>query len=421
MKSFFGITDITAREILDSRGNPTIEAEVVVEDSITACASVPSGASTGSAEARELRDGGERYHGRGTQKAVGIVKDVLSELLIGRNVLDQVEIDQSMIDADGSEKKEHLGANSILSVSLACAKAAAKALEIPFYQYLGGMYARTLPVPMMNILNGGRHANNCLDFQEFMILPTGAPTFSEALQMGSKVYHCLKKILEQKKFLTAVGDEGGFAPDIGTAEEALDLMVAAVEMAGYEAGREITFALDIAASELKDSDGQYVLKGSGNRYTADEMIGYYESLIQKYPIISIEDGLDEEDWKNWEIMTRRLSIQLVGDDLFATNPKRLKKGISCNAANALLVKLNQIGTLTEAVEAVELAQRSGYRTVVSHRSGETEDTWLADFAVAFGADFIKCGAPCRGERLAKYNRLLRIEEELYDSARYGRI
>lgn len=415
------IRDVYAREILDSRGNPTIEVEVLVGDHTVGRASVPSGASTGKFEAAELRDGGARYQGKGVQRAVEHVNAHLANAVIGMNVFDQKEIDRVLCKTDGSVNKKNLGANALLGVSLAAAHAAANALRLPLYKYLGGVNAKRLPVPMMNILNGGAHADNTLDFQEFMIMPVGAENFREGLRMCAEIYQVLKQLLKKAGLETAVGDEGGFAPDLPGAREALQFLKDAVEEAGYEMGKDIRIALDVAASELYHAEsGKYLFPGeskmTGQKIarTVEEMIDYYQELALEFPICSIEDPLDEEDWDGWELLTTRLGgeIQLVGDDLFVTNTKRLKQGIERNVANAILVKVNQIGTLTEAIEAIELAQKSGYRTIVSHRSGETEDTTIADLAVAFNTGQIKTGAPCRGERVAKYNQLLRIAETL---------
>lgn len=415
------IRDVYAREILDSRGNPTIEVEVLAGDHTVGRASVPSGASTWKFEATELRDGGARYQGKGVQRAVEHVNAHLANAVIGMNVFDQKEIDRVLCKTDGSVNKKNLGANALLGVSLAAAHAAANALRLPLYKYLGGVNAKRLPVPMMNILNGGAHADNTLDFQEFMIMPVGAENFREGLRMCAEIYQVLKQLLKKAGLETAVGDEGGFAPDLPGAREALQFLKNAVEEAGYEMGKDIRIALDVAASELYHAEsGKYLFPGeskmTGQKIvrTAEEMIDYYQELALEFPICSIEDPLDEEDWDGWELLTTRLGgeIQLVGDDLFVTNTKRLKQGIERNVANAILVKVNQIGTLTEAVEAIELAQKSGYRAIVSHRSGETEDTTIADLAVAFNTGQIKTGAPCRGERVAKYNQLLRIAETL---------
>lgn len=415
MKKFIAIQDVYAREIMDSRGNPTIEVEVLAQGDVVGRAAVPSGASTGQFEAAELRDGEKRYHGLGVRRAVEHVNTILAERIIGDNILEQRKIDAKLCRVDGTENKENLGANAILGVSMAVAQTAAKALQIPLYQYLGGTFAHVMPVPMMNILNGGRHASNTVDLQEFMIMPVGAENFSKGLQMCAEIYHTLKKILDAKGLSTGVGDEGGFAPDLKDSEEVLQVIVEAVEKSGYQMKQDIVIALDAAASELYDEKrGMYHFAGEGKDRTTDEMIDYYKRLTEKFPIFSIEDGLFEDDWTGWKKLTEELGeqVQLVGDDLFVSNPKRLQKGIKLGAANAILVKVNQIGTLTEAFEAIELAKRSGYRTIISHRSGETEDTMIADIAVAAGAGQIKTGAPCRSERIAKYNQLLRIEEHI---------
>ena len=432
MKRTMQITGICGREILDSRGNPTVEAKITLTDTMTGKryagkASVPSGASTGRFEAVELRDAQTRYFGLGVQKAVNNVNTKIKEALTGRNGLNQVEIDRLLMETDGTDNKGNLGANATLAVSMAVARAAAKSLEIPLYQYLGGAYTRLMPVPMMNILNGGRHAANTVDFQEFMIMPVQAESFSDGLRIGAEIYHFLKKILEEKGLATSVGDEGGFAPNLPNAEAVLDLIVEAIEKSNYFPGQDIKIALDAASSELYNEKtgmyhfpGESALKGSEVVRDSAEMIAYYEELIGKYPILSIEDGLSEDDWDGWKQLTQRLGekIQLVGDDLFVTNTKRLDAGIKLHVANAILVKVNQIGTVSEAMEAIEMAQKNGYKTVISHRSGETEDTFIADLAVAVNAGQIKTGAPCRGERVAKYNQLLRIEEELGTVAAY---
>lgn len=421
MYRYLPITDIYAREILDSRGNPTVEVEVLAGEQICERASVPSGASTGQFEAVELRDGGKRYHGLGVQMAIDHVNAKIAPALIGMNVFDQTGIDRLMIQMDGTPNKSNLGANAMLGVSMAVAKTAAKALEIPLFQYMGGTNAKVMPVPMMNILNGGKHADNAVDFQEFMIMPIGACCFKEALRIGSEIYHALKGLLKEKNLSTAVGDEGGFAPNVKDAKEALRLIVEAVQRAGYEPGKEVGIALDVAATELYDKNfKKYVFEGEGEIRSAQEMLEYYRELLQEFPIVSIEDPLDEEDWEGWELLTTRIGskVQLVGDDLFVTNSKRLAEGIKRNVANAILVKVNQIGTLTEAFEAVELAKTSGYKTILSHRSGETEDSIIADLAIAYQAGQIKTGAPCRSERVAKYNQLLRMEEYLADNAVY---
>ena len=432
MKRTMQITGICGREILDSRGNPTVEAKITLTDTMTGKryagkASVPSGASTGRFEAVELRDAQTRYFGLGVQKAVNNVNTKIKEALTGRNGLNQVEIDRLLMETDGTDNKGNLGANATLAVSMAVARAAAKSLEIPLYQYLGGAYTRLMPVPMINILNGGRHAANTVDFQEFMIMPVQAESFSDGLRIGAEIYHFLKKILEEKGLATSVGDEGGFAPNLPNAEAVLDLIVEAIEKSNYFPGQDIKIALDAASSELYNEKtgmyhfpGESALKGSEVVRDTAEMIAYYEELIGKYPILSIEDGLSEDDWDGWKQLTQRLGekIQLVGDDLFVTNTKRLDAGIKLHVANAILVKVNQIGTVSEAMEAIEMAQKNGYKTVISHRSGETEDTFIADLAVAVNAGQIKTGAPCRGERVAKYNQLLRIEEELGTVAAY---
>ena len=421
MYQYLPIRDVYAREILDSRGNPTIEVDVLLGDGTVGRAAVPSGASTGKYEAVELRDRDNRYGGKGVLHAVQHVNEQLANVVIGMNVFEQTKIDRALIRADGSDNKKNLGANALLGVSLAVAHAAAKALRLPLYQYLGGVHTKQLPVPMMNILNGGVHADNTLDIQEFMIMPVGAENFQEGLRMCAEIYHILKQLLKEKGLNTAVGDEGGFAPNLSDTKEALCFLKDAVERAGYRMGADIAIALDVAASELYHAEsGKYIFPGEskmlGKRVsrTAEELIDYYQELADAFPIYSIEDPLDEEDWDGWELLTTRLGreIQLVGDDLFVTNTARLRKGIERGAANAILIKVNQIGTLTEAVEAIELAQRSGYRVIISHRSGETEDTTIADMAVAFHVGQIKTGAPCRSERVAKYNQLLRIEEKV---------
>lgn len=421
MYQYLAIRDVYAREIIDSRGNPTIEVEVLVGEDTVGRAAVPSGASTGKYEAVELRDNEERYGGKGVQRAVEHVNDQIARAVIGMNVFDQRALDKVLIKVDGSKNKKNLGANALLGVSMAAAKAAANALKVPLYRYLGGVNAQKLPVPMMNILNGGAHADNTLDIQEFMIMPVGACCFKEGLRMCAEIYHSLKNLLKENGLSTAVGDEGGFAPDLPDAKKALKFISEAVEKAGYKMGSDIAIALDIAASELYNKDykkyefpGESKMQGQKIVRSAEEMIEYYEDLALEFPIKSIEDPLDEEDWDGWELLTTRLGneIQLVGDDLFVTNTERLKKGIDQNVANAILVKVNQIGTLTEAVEAIDMAQKAGYNAIISHRSGETEDTTIADIAVAFNTGQIKTGAPCRTERVAKYNQLLRIEEQL---------
>lgn len=406
------ITEIRGREILDSRGNPTVEVEVFLETGHIGRASVPSGASTGIHEAVELRDGdNSRYLGRGVRNAVKNVNEIIAPELIGRDVISQKNIDKILIELDGTPNKGRLGANAILAVSLAVAKAAANFLEIPLYRYIGGTNACILPVPLMNIINGGKHADNPLDFQEFMIVPAGAPSFREALRMGAETFHTLRKVLQSRGLNTNVGDEGGFAPNLSTNEAAIEAIIEAIQKAGYTPGKDIFVALDVAASNLYE-DGRYHF--GGKDYSAEELISYYETLIEKYPIISIEDGLAEDDWDNWKLLTQRLGarVQLVGDDIFVTNINRLAKGIEMDVANSILIKVNQIGTLSETLEAVEMARRAGYTAIISHRSGETEDTTIADLAVATGCGQIKTGAPSRTDRVAKYNQLLRIEEDL---------
>ena len=421
MNNEFEIVSVKGREILDSRGNPTIEAEVTLENGAVGRAAVPSGASTGKFEAVELRDRDTRYHGLGVSTAAGNIVNVIGETVLFENALEQRKIDRLMIDADGTENKEKLGANAILGVSMAVARAAAEGLHIPLYRYLGGIGASTLPVPMMNILNGGRHADNTGDLQEFMIMPVGASGFSEGLRMCSEIYHTLKKVLNEGGYSTAVGDEGGFAPNLKNAEEVLETIVKAVEKSGYHPGYDIKIAIDAASSELYDEasglylfPGETAMNGREIRRTAGEMVDYYKRLIGKFPICSIEDGLQEDDWEGWKRLTDELGkkIQLVGDDLFVTNTKRLSRGIKEGVANSILVKVNQIGTLTESFDAIEMAKKAGYTTVISHRSGETEDSFIADIAVAVNSGQIKTGAPCRSDRVAKYNQLLRIEEQL---------
>ncbi|MEE8174960.1 MAG: phosphopyruvate hydratase [Dehalococcoidia bacterium] len=412
---------ITAREILDSRGNPTLEVEVGLFDGTLGYAAVPSGASTGKYEAVELRDGDQgRFGGLGVLKAVANVNEQIAPELIGISALDQAAIDERMIELDNTGDKSNLGANAILGVSLAVAQAAANHLEIPLYSYLGGVSARTLPVPMMNILNGGKHAENSTDFQEFMVVPAGAESFAQAMQMGAEVYHALKQVLRDRGLNTNVGDEGGFAPALTSNKEAVELVLSAIEAAGYRPGQDCFIALDPAASVLY-SHGKYVLAREGATLTAAQMVEYYERWTSDYPIISIEDALDEDDWAGWQLLCEKLGqrVQLVGDDLYATNVERLARGIAEKASNSILIKPNQVGTLTETLAAIEMAQRAGWTAVVSHRSGETEDTVIADLAVAMNAGLIKSGAPCRSERVAKYNRLLRIEEELEESARFA--
>ena len=412
------IIHVFAREILDSRGNPTVEAEVFLDDGSHGIAAVPSGASTGEHEAHELRDGDERYAGKGVQKAVHNVNEVIADELVGIEADDQRLVDQAMIELDGSENKKNLGANAILGVSMATAKAAADSANLPLYRYIGGPNAHILPVPMMNILNGGAHADSGVDVQEFMIAPVGAESFSEALRMGTEVYHALKSVIKSKGLSTGLGDEGGFAPSVESTKAALDLIAEAVEQAGYALGEDVALALDVASSEFF-KDGVYHFEGG--EHTAEEMAQVYADLVATYPIVSIEDPLDENDWAGYTKLTAELGdkVQLVGDDFFVTNPQRLAEGIEKQAANALLVKVNQIGTLTETFDAVDLAHRNGYRTMMSHRSGETEDTTIADLAVALGCGQIKTGAPARSERVAKYNRLLRIEQELGGAAVYA--
>lgn len=457
MKCYLEIEEVFAREIMDSRGNPTVEAEVVVKrpgkGRFVGCAAVPSGASTGRFEAVELRDGDKRYGGAGVKKAVSHINDKIAKELVGRNALNQKKIDERLIELDGTDNKKRLGANALLGVSMAVAKAAAAALELPLYMYLGGVYAHQLPVPMMNILNGGKHAENTVDFQEFMIMPVQAESFADGLRICAEIYHNLKKICNDRGLSTGVGDEGGFAPSLPDAFAVLDLIVESIRAAGYTPGQDIKIALDVAASELyNEADGVYHFPGEtelkrhrqeteGSFVTScyeagcqtpdcgeipeitrstEEMVAYYEELVQRYPIISIEDGLAEDDWDGWQMMTKKLGekIQLVGDDLFVTNTKRLDAGIKLQVANAILVKVNQIGTVSEAMDAIEMAQKNGYKAVISHRSGETEDTFIADLAVAVNAGQIKTGAPCRSDRVAKYNQLLRIEEELGSVACY---
>jgi len=416
------IVDIYGREVLDSRGNPTVEVEVWTEDGAFGRALVPSGASTGAFEAVELRDGDkERFLGKGVMNAVNNVNEIIAEEVIGMDVFEQAAIDKLMIRLDGTPNKGKLGANAILGVSLAVARAAADELGMPLYQYVGGVNSKTLPVPMMNILNGGEHADNNVDIQEFMVMPVGAKNFKEAIRMGAEIFHSLKSVLKSKGLNTAVGDEGGFAPNLSSNEEALRTIVEAIEKAGYKPGEEIMLALDVAASEMYDENKKvYNLAGEGRVLTVEEMIDYYEELVNKYPIISIEDGLAEDDWDGWKLLTDRLGkkIQLVGDDLFVTNTERLNKGIELGVSNSVLVKLNQIGTLTETLDTIEMAKTNGYTAVISHRSGETEDTTIADLAVATNAGQIKTGAPSRTDRVAKYNQLLRIEDMLGEEAVY---
>jgi len=427
MKQYFEVIDVYAREILDSRGNPTVEVEVTVEDGIVGRASVPSGASTGAFEACELRDGDKnRYMGNGVTMAVDNVNNEIAEAICGMNVIDQVAIDRAMIALDGTPNKSRLGANAILGVSLACAKAAAETLGISLYNYLGGCNANVLPVPMMNIINGGKHADNSVSCQEFMIMAVGAPSFKEALRMCSEVFHTLKKVLAAKGYSTAVGDEGGFAPNLGSDEEAVQVIVEAIEKAGYKPFTDFRIALDPASTEMyeeakkKGKEGSYYFWKTDVMKTREEMVDFWADWVSKYPIISIEDGMAEEDWEGWKLLTDKLGdrVQLVGDDLFVTNTERLQKGINLGVANSILIKVNQIGTLTETMEAIQMANRAGYTAVTSHRSGETEDTTIADIAVATNAGQIKTGAPSRTDRVAKYNQLLRIEEELGGTAKY---
>jgi len=414
------IVDVNAREILDSRGNPTVEVDVTLEDGSFGRAAVPSGASTGAYEAVELRDGeADRFLGKGVMKAVTNVNTIIAPALLDSNALDQVAIDGLMLELDGTPNKSKLGANAILGVSLAVAKAAANYVGLPLYRYIGGVNAKELPVPMMNILNGGKHADNNVDIQEFMILPAGASSFTEALRMGAEVFHNLKSVLKKKGYNTAVGDEGGFAPNLSSNEEALEVIVEAIQKAGYKPGEDVFLGLDVAATELF-KEGKYVLAGEGKTMISEQMIEFYNKLIGKYPVISIEDGLAEDDWDGWKKMTQALGkkIQIVGDDLFVTNTERVSKGIELGVANSVLIKVNQIGTLTETLNTIEMAKRAGYTAVVSHRSGETEDATIADIVVGVNAGQIKTGAPSRTDRVAKYNQLLRIEEELDDMAIY---
>jgi len=412
------IEALGAREILDSRGNPTVEVEIELEDGTQARAAVPSGASTGAFEASELRDGGKRYLGKGVEKAIAFVNDEIAPEIIGFDAQDQRLIDAAMIALDGTKNKSRMGANAILGASLAVAKASAESADLSLFRYLGGPNAHVLPVPMMNILNGGAHADTNVDIQEFMIAPIGAPTFRESLRWGAEIYHALKSVLKKRGLATSVGDEGGFAPNLESNRAALDLILEAIEISGYKPGTQIALAMDVAATEFHDN-GKYTFEGASK--TSAEMIAYYTSLVDAYPIVSIEDPLNEEDWAGWTDMTKALGsrIQIVGDDLFVTNPERLARGIAGGTANALLVKVNQIGTLTETIDAVEMAHRANYRSMMSHRSGETEDTTIADLAVALNCGQIKTGAPARTERVAKYNQLLRIEEELQEGARYA--
>ncbi|PYE52796.1 phosphopyruvate hydratase [Deinococcus yavapaiensis] len=413
------IERIVAREVLDSRGNPTVEAEVHLESGFSGRAIVPSGASTGSHEANELRDGGARYMGKGVLRAVENVENVIAPALTGMDASQQAEVDQVMLDLDGTPNKSKLGGNAMLAVSLASARAAATELDVPLYRYLGGSNARVLPVPMMNVINGGAHADNNVDFQEFMVMPVGAPTFREALRYGAETFHNLKKVLSARGYNTNVGDEGGFAPDLGSNEEALEVLLEAIQKAGYEPGKDIMIALDPAVTELY-KDGKYHLEGEGRVLSSEEMVDFWADWASRYPIISIEDCLAEDDWEGWQLITQTLGdrVQLVGDDLFVTNPARLRQGIDRHVANSILVKVNQIGTLTEAMDAIELAKRNRYTTVISHRSGESEDAFIADLAVATNAGQIKTGSASRSDRIAKYNQLLRIEHALGSRAVY---
>lgn len=420
--NYLEIEKVIGREILDSRGNPTVEAEVTLVDGTVARGTAPSGASTGEFEALELRDGDKkRYLGKGVSKAVENINTVIADAILGMDASDIYAVDKAMITADGTKDKSKLGANAILAVSIACARAAAQALNIPLYRFLGGISGNRLPVPMMNILNGGAHAANTVDVQEFMIMPAGAPSFKEGLRWCTEVFHALAALLKEKGLATSVGDEGGFAPDLGSDEEAIEYILEAVKKAGYEPGKDFVLAMDAASSEWKGSQkGEYVLPKCGKKFTSSELVEHWKNLIEKYPIYSIEDGLDEEDWEGWQIMTKELGgkVQLVGDDLFVTNTERLEKGISLGCGNSILIKLNQIGSVSETLEAIKMAHKAGYTAISSHRSGETEDTTIADLAVALNTCQIKTGAPSRSERVAKYNQLLRIEEELGDAAVY---
>ena len=421
--AYLEIVQVIGREIMDSRGNPTVEAEVYLEDGSMGRGAAPSGASTGEFEALELRDGDKsRYDGKGVLKAVDFINNEIDELLLGMDASDIYAIDKAMIEADGTEDKSRFGANAILAVSIACAKAAANSLDIPLYRFLGGQFGNVLPVPMMNILNGGAHASNTVDTQEFMIMPVGASSFAEGLRQCAEVYHKLGKLLKAEGYATSVGDEGGYAPNLSSDEETLEYILKAIKDCGYEPGKDLVLAMDAAASEWKGSaKGQYKQPKSGKEFTSAELVAHWKSLVDKYPIVSIEDGLDEEDWEGWKKMTEELGdrLQIVGDDLFVTNTKRLHKGIEQGCGNSILIKLNQIGSVSETIEAIKMAQKAGYTAVVSHRSGETEDTTIADLAVALNAGQIKTGAPNRSERVAKYNQLLRIEEELDENAKYA--
>ena len=421
--AYLEIVQVIGREIMDSRGNPTVEAEVYLEDGSIGRGAAPSGASTGEFEALELRDGDKsRYDGKGVLKAVDFINNEIDELLLGMDASDIYAVDKVMIEADGTEDKSHFGANAILAVSIACAKAAATSLDIPLYRFLGGQFGNLLPVPMMNILNGGAHAGNTVDTQEFMIMPVGASSFAEGLRQCAEVYHKLGKLLKAEGYATSVGDEGGYAPNLSSDEETLEYIIKAIKECGYEPGKDFVLAMDAAASEWKGkTKGQYKQPKSGKEFTSAELVAHWKSLVDKYPIVSIEDGLDEEDWEGWKMMTEELGdrLQIVGDDLFVTNTKRLNKGIEEGCGNSILIKLNQIGSVSETIEAIKMAQKAGYTAVVSHRSGETEDTTIADLAVALNAGQIKTGAPNRSERVAKYNQLLRIEEELCENAKYA--
>ena len=421
--AYLEIVQVIGREIMDSRGNPTVEAEVYLEDGSMGRGAAPSGASTGEFEALELRDGDKsRYDGKGVLKAVDFINNEIDELLLGMDASDIYAIDKAMIEADGTEDKSRFGANAILAVSIACAKAAANSLDIPLYRFLGGQFGNVLPVPMMNILNGGAHASNTVDTQEFMIMPVGASSFAEGLRQCAEVYHKLGKLLKAEGYATSVGDEGGYAPNLSSDEETLEYILKAIKDCGYEPGKDFVLAMDAAASEWKGSaKGRYKQPKSGKEFTSAELVAHWKSLVDKYPIVSIEDGLDEEDWEGWKKMTEELGdrLQIVGDDLFVTNTKRLHKGIEQGCGNSILIKLNQIGSVSETIEAIKMAQKAGYTAVVSHRSGETEDTTIADLAVALNAGQIKTGAPNRSERVAKYNQLLRIEEELDENAKYA--
>lgn len=421
--AYLEIVQVIGREIMDSRGNPTVEAEVYLEDGSMGRGAAPSGASTGEFEALELRDGDKsRYDGKGVLKAVDFINNEIDELLLGMDASDIYAIDKAMIEADGTEDKSRFGANAILAVSIACAKAAANSLDIPLYRFLGGQFGNVLPVPMMNILNGGAHASNTVDTQEFMIMPVGASSFAEGLRQCAEVYHKLGKLLKAEGYTTSVGDEGGYAPNLSSDEETIEYILKAIKDCGYEPGKDFVLAMDAAASEWKGSaKGQYKQPKSGKEFTSAELVAHWKSLVDKYPIVSIEDGLDEEDWEGWKKMTEELGdrLQIVGDDLFVTNTKRLHKGIEQGCGNSILIKLNQIGSVSETIEAIKMAQKAGYTAVVSHRSGETEDTTIADLAVALNAGQIKTGAPNRSERVAKYNQLLRIEEELDENAKYA--